>query len=265
MDGAKCFVVIEILVMNKRVDAVFLLVCLIIYGSGFTQTQSLNRGSAVVSTSNYDFVKNRFGVARAVRFLFRDSMIIAERSRLNTHTNMSTGEKRQWTDVMGYTFIDLRTKSFYLYNRLSPKAKLEESYLQPQEGRPKGGWNLFRKPAPFKSGSIQLADTIVGKTNFQRWKSFYPWDLGGSDTAYYSVYYFDCACKVPFINLGKVSTVPKGCILTRVEETYLHKEIRILDHVLLERESLTAKEEKVFDAWKKYAKKHPAKIAKTSE
>ena len=206
----------------------------------------------------YHVEQKRFVSYRELKFLFKDSTIIAERDKLTMITNQATGERRESVSVIGYTFIDLRTKSFYMYENFSDTARIEKSYKQPVDGKPEGGWTFFMKPSPKPSNSISLPDTTVDGTTYKRVKSYHPWDIGGKDTAYWKVQYFDCNNKTPFLFVGQVEGAPEGCVMTISESYMLRNNLWLYDMIEVVSTRLTLEEEKVFDAWKKNAERNPA-------
>ena len=119
------------------------------------------------------------------KYIFYDSMVIAEQLGIYTNTDANNRETVE-IKVCGYTFIDFRTKSFYNYANFSDTARIVLSLRQPAKGRVRGGWNFFDPPrAPDKSHP--LPDTVVDGNRYHRLKGFF---LKNGDTVYSETQYY---------------------------------------------------------------------------
>lgn len=223
------------------------------------QNDHPNQGHAFLKYMRYDSKKKEYVLDRQLKYIYYDSALIVERDQLNRYTNMVTGEKKIWTEIIGYTYVDLRTKSFYLYKNFSDTAKIEDSYLQPIKGRPKGGWSFFKKPSKMPYGSIPLEDTAINNVIYKRIKSYHPWETGGTDTSWHQIYFFDCDSKTPFLNVGKASDGPRDCVITRIESHTYKNDLKLYDEIKIVPQKLTLKEIKVFASWKRNVKKYPVR------
>lgn len=236
---------------------IFLFFLQLLIASNSPQVIPINEGYAFRNSMSYDSIKKEYVLNRQLKYIFKDSSLIVGRDQLNRYTNMVTGETRTWMEVIGYTYIDLRTKSFFLYTTLTDTATITDSYLQPAEGRPKGGWGFFKKAGRLAEGFIWLNDTAINGVVYKRTKSFYPWEPGGTDTSWHEVYFFDCNNKTPFLNVGQASNGPENGVITRTESHIYRNGLRLREEIEVVLMKLTAEEEKVFAAWKRNASQHP--------
>jgi len=237
-----------------------LVICLLLAScAAVTKSTSPSKGHALLKLMRYDEEKQEFVTYRELRYRYSDSMVIVERDKLTMITDHRTGEKRDSVSIIGYTFVDLRTKSFYLYGHFSDTAQPERSYQQPAEGRPEGGWNFFQKPQPANAQRVALPDTLIGETVYKRFKSYQLSSTDNRDTAYWEVKYFDCKSGTPFLFVGLEEGQPTGCVMTMYESYIIKNRWWLINKMKTVSNKLSEDEEKVFVAWKKNAERSPVK------
>lgn len=185
-----------------------------------------------------------------IKYLFYDSMIIAERHGLYSHTDAN--KKETWRrEVIGYTFIDFRTQSFYDYRNFSDTARIILSVRQPPEGRVHGGWTFFLPPrVPDKS--IPLPDTVVDGNRYQRLKGIF--QIG--DTIHSETQFYVSEQERPVAYYGKTMANGKKVSLIRIHSQTLawNPTYNTMD---ITSRNLSKKELKVFAVWKRNARKTP--------
>lgn len=206
---------------------------------------------------------------RDTRSLCYDSLIIVERQRLNIHRH--NGKQTSWNvDVIGYTFIDLRTKSFYEYDTFSDTATIKDSYIQPASGRVKGGWNFFDAPKKAVKINIALPDTVLNGVLVERIKNIYYTDLSETEASGERIIYLACKSPAPFFFLEKIEGEKSKCpiirrdILSCVPSSNCSKTIKGFEEIEVFKSTLSFAEMKVFKAWKKNSLLYPAKIPKNN-
>ena len=171
--------------------------------------------------------------------------------------------------VSYYIFIDLRTESFYDYAPyFSDTASLLKSYKESELPFGKPLWFMVKKDEFTRFFDKQkLADTIIDKKKYKRftYDTIYKRSDNEKEHMRYTAY-LNCSEKMMFNYCNEFSK-QQGCPATRVEQTFLSdfKPLKIKAMTTSKSEinyiadTLTLQENKVFDAWEKYAKEHPVK------
>lgn len=195
---------------------------------------------------------------RDPKFWFYDSMVITERHRLNIEKD-GKGKERWWREVIGYTFLDVRTKCFYNYGHFSDTARIQKATRQMGEGQSKSGWNYFLQPR-IPHQSVPLTDTVLYGTNCHRLLGFW---LVQSDTVLVETMYYVSEAKSPLISCGKTVVDGKRFSIIRLDDFSVANKIRHYSFIDVTSQNLTQKEMKVFGAWKRNAARHP--VPKLSE
>lgn len=186
-----------------------------------------------------------------IKFLFYDSMIIAERQAL--YLNWDTNNRQTWrVEVCGYTFIDFRTKSFYSYRHFSDTARIFFATRQPAKGRVRGGWNFFDPPR-VPHTTAPLPDTVVEGTSYHRLKGFF---FKNGDTVLSETQFYVSEAERPVAFYGKAVTNGKRFSLIRIESPMLDKRLTYTTMDVMS-QNLTEQELKVFAVWKRNATKLP--------
>lgn len=196
---------------------------------------------------------------------FYDSLVIAEGIRIDIDKDIYGKEVWKGT-VHKYTFINLRTKSFYEYASFSDTAQIIDKYLQPDSGRVEGGWNFFDKDEILNRKTlIDIPDTIINGITYKRMKSTRDTrtDMEG-EVNLTTIGYFRCDKKNSLFTIDRPLIKQVGCPLVKIENEgkgtipWNSFEIEFLE------EKLTPAEIKVFKAWQKNAIKNPAVVKKSN-
>lgn len=228
---------------------------------GHTQQNCKNCGVAYMREGLYDskrkvvVISKYANFSKDYRFLFYDSMMIAERHALYPDTD----PQKVHIEVMGYTFIDFRTKSFYNYRHFSDTAGIILAVRQPAKGRVKGGWNFFDPPLLHDS-STALSDTVLEGRSYHRQKRFHT--KGGKAVAYEILYYVSEEDR-PLAYFRKTIAGGKMASATRLDWPTATTDTMNFLSMEMGSTNLTKEELRVFTAWKKNAIKYP--IPKNSE
>lgn len=218
-------------------------------------------------TGQYEYLEN-YGLDQKV--WYRDSLVIERILGLYIEEDMDGREKR-YTKTLYYTFIDLRTLSFYDYTSFSDTAKIIKKFTQSDTALVPGGWNFYLpidKIPPVQPPEL-LADTILEGVTYKRVKivcdstTFYD-DSSGKlverKVPQVEVLYMRCDKKGTLFQLRKPLSEKLGCPIVRQDilpSLYVARPLSSQIHFLSE--TLTPEEIKVFDAWEKNAKMNPVK------
>lgn len=185
---------------------------------------------------------------------YKDSLVIEEIPGIYIKRN-TTGQEWRKIEVLHYTFIDLRSWSFYNYNTFSDTAKVIKRYTQPDSLNVPGGSTFYvPRDVPVTEPPIDLSDTLIGRTLYRRVKfinkanntvmiGYLRCDKRGTLFQYYKLY-------------GKMS----GCPLVRIDDLPTSQyPIPTSAQVEFVSDTLTAYELKVFSAWERNAINNPVK------
>lgn len=251
--------------MKFNSSTVFLL---IIFLSCKSQKTSTSNGLVLYKTRYLDqntkkFVSGAFEKDRKV--WFKDSLIIGEGS----HVNIKNDEfgNLSWENFVGeYTFIDLRTKSFYEYATFSDTAQSIDKYMQPDTGRNKRGWNFFSKASIFSLENLEkISDTTINGIIYKRIKSFKIVEIQnpeeqkllGKQQMIIQVGYLRCDLKNSVFSLDKPLHEKFGCPIVRFDQISPSNNSWIITEREFLPNKLTPEELKVFEAWERNARQSP--------
>lgn len=165
--------------------------------------------------------------------------------------------EKRWVTLGHYLFIDLKSKSFYQFTSFSDTANLIKKYTQADSIGISGGWNFYypydglTRTEPVE----QMADTAVSGILYQRYKVV---KKAKNEPDLVHVAYLRCDRKGTMFHYNKLFTAKIGCPMTRIDsynvpagKTSVSSEINFI------RDSLTKEEERIFNAWRKYAEANP--------
>lgn len=146
-------------------------ITLVVMSCSSTRSVCRNCGVVLSTFRMYDQKKKEFVIPayfRDRKMWYKDSCVIAENIIVNIEAERNGAEK--WdASVRDYTFIDLRTKMFYVYSSFSDTATLINKYSQPDTGKIVGGWNFFDKKGAFLLSDKQpISDTIMQGIKYGR-------------------------------------------------------------------------------------------------
>ncbi|MDB5206678.1 MAG: hypothetical protein JWR72_1753 [Flavisolibacter sp.] len=224
---------------------------------GTTQQNCENCGVAYQGVRLFKPERNAYilpAYERDIKYLFFDSMVIAERHGLFTETDSKNRET--WRrEVIGYTFIDFRTKTFYDYSHFSDTARVIKTMRQPAKGRVEGGWNFFDPPQQ-PPNSVALSDTVLDGVKCSRLKVFFTKD---SDTTIIKTMYYVSEAECPLAYYGKTTVQGKRFSYIRTDDFDVASGLKTYHSMDITSNTLSKKELRIFAAWKRNAKKHPVK------
>ena len=222
-----------------------------------TQLSQLIGGKITNSVSFYDGKKQSFVedvVLGDNAIYFRDSLII-QGARESNIINDGLGGRSISTYFYQYTFVDLKTRSFYDYSSFSDTAKLLRKYWQP-DSLQGVVWNFYYNPYfEVVDNNYPLSDTTINKKKYKRftWQQIYP---DKKDTLV-RIVYADCSKKTMFQYFKNFSE-KIGCPVIRIDQMGLIPRKYLMKYeIKFDADTLTPYQHKVFDAWEKYAKEHP--------
>jgi hypothetical protein len=232
-------------------------ICLLIATFGTAQQNCQNCGVSYSRTRVLNQATNAYVKPQSEwdsRVLFYDSVVIAEQHALGIKTDANNNNT--WDPyLIGYTYIDLRTKSFYRYRHFSDTAQILVATRQFGDKVEAGGWNYFSmKPrAPHKS--IPLTDTVLNGTKCHRLLGL--WFEKG-DTSYIETLYYVSEAKWPSLVLHRTVVNGKRFSVIRWDHTaFIPRERTGYSCVEITSNNLTKEDLKVFVAWRRNAKKYP--------
>ena len=233
------------------------------------QNEYLKSGVVIHGYRRIDLKTNEVSIPeyhRDWKVWYMDSLIVQEAGHV--HINEDTNGVETWySDVLYYTFIDLRTRSFYRYSSFSDTATMIKCcYTQADSVPVGGGWDFYYHPAPKKViNTLPMPDTIINNKVYKRaCSSVNPSEGSSSESEVRKIYYFDCSRKNSMFTIDyNISKLADHCPLVRID--YLpykggskYMNISFIDFMA---DSLTGNEIKVFNAWKKNMKEKPVKKA----
>ena len=158
-----------------------------------------------------------------------------------------------------YTFVDFRTKSFYVYLNFSDTAKIMDKYPQPDSGRPEGGWFFFTNQHYIPLANLTVVpDTTINDIVYKRVKSVQvdPTVKEREVVRHYNAW-ARCDKKSALHRYDNPLSELIGCPVVKYEiytpefGSGFSMELEFL------RDKLTPEEIKVFEAWRKNAKENP--------
>jgi hypothetical protein len=181
---------------------------------------------------------------------YKDSMVIQEIPGL--HLYDSTGSENRWVDTQWYTFIDLRTKTFYDYQSFSDTARLIKEYTQADSVPVVGGWNFYiQRDLPGQKPVIYLSDTTIESIIYKRIKL-------EEDKGNTTIGYLRCDKKKSVFRFDNALSKNLGCPIVRMD--LIPKEGLVYgsfsSSIVFVKDTLSAYEIRVFNAWEIKAKKN---------
>ncbi len=184
---------------------------------------------------------------------FKDSLAIEEVRFIKMHEEPGGISCLEYP-ISHYRFSDLRKGFIYEFNSFRDSAGLIRKYTYADSIMPVGGWG-FNYNRNGDGTHVLLPDTVIDNVSYKRAKI----SRGTEDQPYIVLCYSRCDKKGTVFNLIPNLSTVIGCPITR---TYVFSPRRIGLHLTQEvkfiADTLTAAEQRVFDAWEKYATLHPA-------
>lgn len=191
------------------------------------------------------------------KFWSLDSMIIAEGQLINIKED-EVGKESWSVEVNKYTFIDLRSRSFYEYTTFTDTAKIIDKFSQPDTGRVKGGWGFFSTQSAIQLENMTIVpDTIIKNIVYKRVKSFRMIQGASGTQKELQFGYFRCDKKNSIYKLDNPLSKKMGCPVVRIEKFYPELKSGIAYEIEFLPDKLTPEKVKIFATWKKNAKNNP--------
>jgi hypothetical protein len=187
---------------------------------------------------------------------FWDSLAIEEVRELNI-TEEYKGASHKSYDIRHYRFCDLRKKSVYEFCTFEENPQFLRKYSFNDSLPVIGGWGFnFSRKFDKMEKVIYLTDTLINNRVNKRATI-----IQTINNIPYEIYcLFDCSRKGTCFDLSLGVSEKVGCPLVYYYySSPLRKGLHMTSEVNLLRNHLTEKEEKVFNAWKKYAEMNPVK------
>ena len=204
-----------------------------------------------------DYVKNNL-YWPDTKIWYKDSMVIEQIPGLymNTDTN---GIETRWVKTEYYTFIDLRTKSFYDYSSFSDTAGLIKKYIQADSTPVSGGWNFYaQRDWPGQLTPVSLSDTLIDNIVYKRIQVIKEPDSTQQNKKIW-IGYLNCDRKNTLFMFDKSLSKTTGCPIVRFDEQPLPEFVfrPVSAQIEFISDTLSNDELKVFNAWEKNAKNNP--------
>lgn len=164
-----------------------------------------------------------------------------------------------------YVLVDTKNQQYYEFSSFSDTAKIIRTYRNPDtvSGIHSTALRYYHKDTTFNvDKAIPLKDTLINNISFKRFMLYDSVEKNDyQQTLQIKIVYLDCRRKgrFPFSSQSNYYQKQKGCPIVRKD--IIKPEVGgyfYYEYVLLNN-SLTLHENKVFDAWEKYAKDHPLK------
>ena len=237
-----------------------LLLCLLIYNltSCGCQNKGISFGIVRVKIQIFDTITTPLLkplLATDYRIWYKDSLVIEEIKLIRFMTD-TAGKKSTDVTVTHYTFVDLKSKSFYDYKNFSDSAGMVKKYSQPDSIPVNGGWNFYFKRDVEYIGSPQIVDdTIMSEIRYKRVK----FNTQKGKNVYISIGYFRCDKIGSMFKFDYSYSDKMGCPLVKIDEFPVTKGNRMGAEIDFISDTLSEKELKVFDSWEKNEKKYPVR------
>ncbi|MCG2617129.1 hypothetical protein LZZ85_22730 [Terrimonas sp. NA20] len=186
-----------------------------------------------------------------------DSMLIREISTSVIRTEKNT--TRMSVRVDRVIFIDYRTKALFEYSGFSDTARLMGSHFLYDTFRLTTGYPFDIKDEDAKYSprlAQQLDDTLIDNIKYHRYLE----KFDSLNVSLNNVFYTDCESS-PAITMLPKHAMKFGCpvlMATSSTDVELRRPYMFTKRTL-ERDYLTPEEQKIFEAWRKYAEEHPVK------
>lgn len=186
---------------------------------------------------------------------YKDSFIISDNYTI--YFESYNGGPEKWKTVVDrYTFIDTRTKEFYVYSSFSDTARFIKKYSQPDTGRVEEGWTYFQKNKLLSyDNKYVLPDTLINGNTYKRLMVFgyIQEDSTSPKVKVTQIIYARCNAPNPFLRVDMLLSQELGCPVVRfdhIAENVLWTKTEI-EYIS---DKLTPEELKVFDAWERNIK-----------
>lgn len=245
------------------VKSMFGLLCAISFGvPGNAQKECTNCGLIISKLAFFDTISNKYVSAQAYwpdrKAWYKDSLVILEAPGLIIKSDTNSLRETRQVIIDHYTFIDLRTRSFYEYATFSDTAVLVEKYTQPDTVSGRVGWTFYApRDIPFTEPPLNLTDTVIGGILYQR-VQFINRKEGVLNPVL--IAYLQCDKKGTFFQIDRNFSEKRGCPIVKYEELPTPQNpVASAGEIVFVADSLSPAELKVFAAWERNAIKSPVR------
>lgn len=255
--GPPIFICNKSFICPMRTIFIFLASFLLSF-SGAAQQNCTNCGVALRGVRLYKPERNAYILPvyeRDTKYFFYDSTMIFERHAISFKYDAQNRET--WRrDVIGYTFVDFRTRKFYDYRHFSDTARvmrltprIRENHGFYTEGYFGGKLRMLEKPVP-------LLDTVLNGVKCSRLRGIFT--KNGDTTLIETMYYVPEAERSMAYD-GKTMVDGKKYSVIRTDDFDVASGLKTYNFMDIVSRNLTKQELKVFAAWKRNAKANPVK------
>jgi hypothetical protein len=186
---------------------------------------------------------------------YKDSMAIEEVRYQNVVTDSKNNTSVDYP-IRNYRFNDLRKRTVYEYKSFSDTAAIIKKYsLDDTSIKLASGWNFkhFRNWG-YDNVDKNLSDTVIENVTYKRVQL----RRTMLNFKYIMICYFRCDKKGTIFNLDEGISKITDCPLVKYYHIPLQKKgLNLFSEIIFSADKFTKEEQKVFDAWKKYANSNP--------
>ncbi|MFN8265693.1 MAG: hypothetical protein U0T11_06455 [Chitinophagaceae bacterium] len=217
------------------------------------QNRIIKSGKIVLQVRQFDTTTQKTDTIlwySDINFWFYDSMIIAARPTVELFTNefdITTNS----TKIENFTFIDLRRRTYTIYQSFSDTAAPIKKYNHPDTGQVEGGWGFIPQNLK-KHLSVFWKDTLIKGEEFQVYKSLYTPSEGGLDRLRYYFLKKEKQNWWPlYFTLEHNITKKSGLAVTKRLDIIPNSSYFLSVEYVILRNPLNKKEMEIFNAWQK--------------
>lgn len=256
-----------IAVLHFKIAAIFSF-CIIAAVFSACVLQKTNHKFCGVLTPNfriYDSVQKKYIMANNEReplIYYRDSLFVGE---ILINYTRSTNDKLDTTyiETNFYEFTDLKTNIQINFKTFTDTATPIKIVKLTTKADLTAVWKFYGYGEPINpySSATILTDTVMDGTNYKRVLTYKTYKNSNKTDTSFAIFYAHCKATHSMfqfdINLSK--KFANGCPIQMADFYQTDNPMKLRLKYDFTRNNLSTQEHKVFDAWEKYAKEHPAK------
>lgn len=202
---------------------------------------------------------NKFKDPEAIhshKIWYKDSIAIEEITSLSIHED-GDGVTTVSNIILFYRYSDLKTRNIYEYSSFNDTAAISANYSMDDTTMIVGGWNfMFDRKFNDKATYEIISDTAIHNVNYKRAKVL----RGTKKIPYVMTYYSRCDKKATVFNQNIFVSKITKCPVVKMQTYYpLKNGVSTISEVNFLADTLTEKEQKVFDAWQRNEIENPVK------
>lgn len=229
---------------------------------------NLNSKFCGVLTSSlkiYDSVLGKYRLSNNDRdglYYYRDSLGIEEQIILQSRSTNGVLDT-SYSEIYYYKFSDLKSNTEIHFKTFTDTATPIKMFKIIPDTIIKSAWMYYGydKPIDPETSASILADTIIDGIKYKRILTYSTHKIGNKIDTSFTLHYANCNSKLPMFqyNIRLSKKYANGCPIQMLDQYWYSTSMKLRFKLDFFRGSLTTQEHKVFDAWEKYAKKHPIK------